>query len=298
MSGAWSNDQLNSLFIYDTTGALILTVTENGITYIAPARRFDMYSGAFQVAAEPSDGSYVQLTTNPALGGVIFIQPVNSAVVGASFFPSTFFVDEQLLSPTNSQPVVAFLSPTVNGQNAAQLVLRGESSAGTDNREFEVDAEQWYANGTAIGTGWVNGGQAGGNFGPIGNTDTIYFTAPQMTYKAGHAYDVRVTGQATVSAAPNRPVWRIRQSSDGATNLGTQAFADGKPHVNTGMHDACFSCKFGIGAADVTTYVVLSMTSASGAFTVTGLSSANQPFQFDIYDIGLASNHPGITIFT
>ncbi len=295
MSGAWSNDQLNALFIYDANGNLILTVTENGIQYIAPARQFDLYTGGFRVSAIPSDGSYTEVTTNPALGGVYFLQPVNSAVVGATFFPAFITVDETLLSATDTQPLLKLASPTVNGQASAQLVINGESSAGTDNSNIELNADQLYSGGRAIGTGWYNGGQAAGNFGPIGNAETIWFVAPQKAYKAGHAYSVVVQGQATVSASPNRPVWRIRQWSDGVANLGTQAFASGKPHVNTAMTDAGFTCKFGIGAADVTTYVALTMTSASGAFTVTGL---NAPFQFDIYDIGLASNHPGVPIFT
>jgi len=300
MSGAWSNDQLNSLFIYDINGNLILTVTETGIAYIVPGRRFDLDATGLLIQPDPADGGHLLLTTDPSLGAVILLKPKDSTVPGATFTArGAAFVGENTLS--GSQPFLSLLSPAVNNLTRARIDLIGESSTGSV-RQIEIEAEEFlstasqnYVNTRAVGTGWFTGAQATGNFGPIGNAETIFLAAPGDIFLANHAYEVVVWGQATVSVAPNRPVWRIRQSSDGTANLGTQVFACGKPHVNTGQHDAGFSCVFGVGAADVGTFMILTVTSASAAFTVTAL---NAPFQFFIRDIGLAADHPGIAIIT
>jgi hypothetical protein len=303
VSGAWSNDQLNSLFIYDVNGNLILTVTETGIAYIAPSRRFDLDTTGLKIQAEPADGGYVQLTTDSSLGAVIFLQIANSAVPGVTFTQTgAVWVDENVFPGNESIPSLNLTSPAVNNLTRSSISLDGESSTSGTPSKVQISTDEVYSialqnynNGRAIGSGWFTGAQATGNFGPIGNAETIFLAAPSEIYLATHAYEVVVWGQATVSVAPNRPVWRIRQSSDGTANLGTQCVVCAKPHVNTGMHDASFTGVFGVGASNVTTFIILTMTSASAAFTVT---AQNSPFQFFIRDIGLAADHPGIALIT
>lgn len=294
MSGAWSNDQLNALYIYNAnTGALIMQVTADGLQYITASRMFTFNTAGLFIQPLPLDGSYLDLTTQANFGGLAFLQPSDSLVAGAVFTSAILYSSRQeaLVAPTHTRPFLVLQSPAVNGLHTGQVICRGQDSASsTDDSYVELIGDQLYTNGSAVGMGWINNAQATNNFGPIGNTETIFIPAQSEVYKANHAYEVRVSGQFTISVSPNRPVFRMRQSADGSTDLGTQIYASGKPAVTTGMHDGGFTCKFKVGAADVTTFICLTMTSASAAFTVTALN--NPPFQFDIYDIGAAANHP------
>lgn len=170
MSGAWSNDQLNSLYIYSaTTGNLILVVNSNGLGIYssatgallmgvtgagmvlnAPNRQYRMDASAFTVSAVPDTGSYIKLTTAPTFGGVEFIQPENSAIVGNAFVPASIFADA-IETLTDSRPHLELISPVIDQTpdlHAAQLLLHGQALlSAADDSFIECAASATQING-------------------------------------------------------------------------------------------------------------------------------------------------------
>lgn len=138
MSGAWSNDQLNSLFIYDTSGNLILRIDQNGMFYEAPQRLFVLGATGFSIKPLPIDGSEAKLTTDSALGGVLFLKPIDSSVAGVSLGPS-FLAAGRDDAATSSRPFLEIFSPAANGLGQSYIILHGQDSgSATDDSYMEV----------------------------------------------------------------------------------------------------------------------------------------------------------------
>lgn len=215
MSGAWSNDQLNSLYIYDaitgnlilvvnsnglgiysaSTGALLMVVTGNGMVLNAPARQFRMDTNAFKITAIPDTGAYLQMTTASGFGGLVFLQPENSSVAGNLFVPASIFVDSDETA-TDSRPYLKLVSPCIDSTpdlHTAQIVLHGQALlSASDDSYVELAATSTQVNGL------LNLGSAG-----AAPEDAIGSTTNGTTASATFVNSLTTTGiHGTTFVAP------------------------------------------------------------------------------------------------
>lgn len=279
-------------------GGGTVRLNAGGLHIEGSGKQFDInISAGFLARLSPDDGSSLAQMYADSIGGHVLTNSAASGL-GNTFTGGSMTSFHDVLGGTADRPVMQIISPAVNSKHTAQVILRGQTSTSSiDNSTVGLQANQLQINGVSVGVGWRDGNGLGSSTGAIGATETIVLDTQFIeTYLAGHAYEVRVSGLCTVSAAPNRPSIRVRQSSDGVSNLGTQIF-NNVPYIGvTGSQQWCgFTCKFKVGAADVSTIICVTLQ-GSAAFTVTGLSSP--PFVMDVYDIGDAANHPNIVTIT
>lgn len=219
----------------------------------------------------------------------LFLTPPNPTPHGGTITGTGGILVDTFVSGVNDQPFTNISAPKVNAKAQSFLTVRSQSLTNAlDDSSIELTAAQFMINGVSVGTGWLDGDGLTANKGPFAAGETTILTSFQQTFKANHAYRVELSGLANVSAFPNRPNIRVRQSTNGTSNLGTQIFNASPGMVSASQQYIGFTCKFIVGAADVTTFIIATMQ-GSGAFTVTALASP--PFTFDIYDIGDAANH-------
>lgn len=87
----------------------------------------------------PDNGAFLNLTAQAGYGGVIFLQPENSAIPATTFNAGQIYSDA-IEAGLNSQPKVQMISPFVNGKATAQIVLFGQTNtSATDNSRMLVE---------------------------------------------------------------------------------------------------------------------------------------------------------------
>jgi hypothetical protein len=134
--------------------------------------------------------------------------------------------------------------------------------------------------------GWVNGAGITTSSGSI-TTETVVITIPSTTYKAGRAYELKVSGNVTPSVSGTSPLLRFRK-----TNAGGQQFDTFRVACNAASsHGAGYSCYFTVGASDVTAAIVLTLT-AGASGTVVMAAAATSPSSLNAYDVGEAGDFP------
>lgn len=245
----------------------------------------------------PVDGASVLLTTGPAFGGALRFTPINATSPGVAMTTANWYVGRNDNGAGDVRPYARIESSAVAGiPNKAQgsVVAYGQNANSALNDSYvDINASRVIANGSEPFKRWVTGASKATAQTPAANTENILLTIPSFTYRANHAYEVVVAMEFSVSAAPNGPIFRIRRDN-GTTPIptGTEIRQTRKPAIATAMHNGDFVCKFTVGAADVTTGLVLSGTSASAGFTFTQLAS---PICYvDVYDMGDAGNNPNV----
>lgn len=247
-----------------------------------------------------SPGGFAQLTTAPAYGGLINLQPIDSIIPLTTFEPSRIYTDADE-SFGDSRPYTVIQSPVIGGSPdlAYSRILVNSQAKLTayDDSYIAFEADQLAVNGRFIGTGWYTGASTTGNVvgGAGSTTETLVLTVPSKTYKRGHAYRVEVNADAFISAgAPNRVLYRFRENWVNAGTPGLQIRATGIPFATNGaQHNADFSAVFTVSTAgDVTATISLTFT-GTAAYTFTQI-----PTLIDIYDIGSNINHPNATVIT
>lgn len=129
--GAWSNDQLNSLYIYSATdGDLILSVTDQGFMFIAPNRSYVMNTNAFNITPIPATGARISMTTVAGFGGILFLQPEDSVVPGVTFASGQVFGARDDSGGVDSRPYTRIVSPAIHGTpnlHTSSVIVRGQS---------------------------------------------------------------------------------------------------------------------------------------------------------------------------
>ena len=255
----WTNDQLNSLYIYSatdgtlilsvtdqglqmfsavtgirdllvndnglgvyssTTGLLLMGVTGNGMVLNAPARKFRMDTSAFTITAIPDTGAYLQMTTASGFGGLIFLQPENSSVVGNLFVPANIFVDSDE-TVTDSRPYLKLTSPCIDSTpdlHTAQVVLHGQALLSASDDSFvELAAASTQVNGLL-------------NLGGAGSTpeDAIGSTSNGTTASATFVNSLTTTGihGTTFVAPPSGAVFVIATCVAGNDTAGDYSVMD------------------------------------------------------------------------
>lgn len=262
---------------------------------VGPDREVDITTGGVYVTDLTAPGAEIQLTTAPAFGGALVITPQDSTVAGVSFQAARIYAGRVDNGGVSSTPYVRVGSPQVQAaplKAASQTRWYGQESGTTDSNSYiEHTATQIYVNSLAVGLGWIGGNSVTVNSAAIGNSETAIMTLPSLVFKAGHAYRMEAIMQFSLSAAPNRPVFRLRENYASAASPGVELGVTGKPGVVVGMEDGSHIMKFvNSTSTDITKALTLTATSQSAGFTVTALGSP--VFTADVYDIGAASNHP------
>lgn len=247
-----------------------------------------------ELIVDGTGSSQIRIYDNPGLG-----QPT------IELTPDAVNVRPALILTDATGGVLPFLtitSPAIPSTNAfAQMQLIGEATdpplivmqSSDFNADFELDvtgkvivSNRIEVGGTDGNVNWVNGTTLTVNSGPITGaaTETVIITLPEYTHKAGRAYKLEVSGLFNVSVSPNRPVWQIRKTNNVGQSLKTADVGA----VNTGQHSVDFACHFTVGGTDVTAELVVTLSSASGTFSVTQLA----PTEVNVYEIGAATNKP------
>lgn len=122
-NGAWSNEQLNEIFVYDAqTGTLILRIDSTGLYY------YNVANGSFfKVAISP----------NPDFDTAVaaYFQPGPSSVPGVVYTtPGYVIAGEYSPSAGVVSPQLALVSPSSTGKADCEIDLVGQSNTSpTDN---------------------------------------------------------------------------------------------------------------------------------------------------------------------
>ncbi len=113
--------------------------------------------------------------------------------------------------------------------------------------------------------------------------ETVVMSLPAFDYKAGRAYEVKITGQFALSAAANQAIFRIRK-----TNAAGQLLADYGRSVSTTVNGTALNLaniNFTVGAAaDVNAVLVLTAQATAG--TVQVFAGAGFPRKVEVWDVG------------
>jgi hypothetical protein len=220
MSGAWSNDQLNSLFIYNPlTGDLLLSIDATGIYFTAP-----IAGAGLKIAATPDTGGYAIIGINLAGGGEILLHPPNSAVAGVTYSSSGFVVASELVnSPTNVQGYTTISSPVITGKSQCFLALVGGSNTSPPEDSYAA----WSAmsqmvgpNNNQMGFGCVYRTNTTSSFNFTATTDTItdVLVETNGVMSAARVYEAEFMGQVKSGTAGDQVGFRL-YAANSATSL-------------------------------------------------------------------------------
>lgn len=218
-NGAWSNDQLNQILVYDVDGTtVILRVDSDGLYY------YNVANGSFfKVAISPFPVDHGAVA--------IFLNPGESSIPGVVYGASAFIIGGELELPGEPGTVAPELfleSPKITGKAAAQFILLGETntSAGVDDSEIDLGAAFIFGlNSNEIGGGTLDegGGYSSNNF----TTTEIaadYSSASYGIMVTTRRYHMQWSGTVQSSAAGDRVGLRLyhgpnQTSLTGATQM-------------------------------------------------------------------------------
>lgn len=269
--------------------------------------------GSFFAGVANGPNGAVAIEAIPGFGGDINIYPLPSNVAGVTWFPANIGAgrDEVSVSPVTTKPYLQITSPGVTtpvNQHSAVLLLRGESSAATNddsNFFFQAQSVSWQttSSGTAGdgGYGWVAGADTTVNLpGVIGSAQVVQLTAvtqggflPQFAPGRAYRVDINLNVETTlVSAAP---VVEVRKASAAGQRFGSWRIG---PTVANFPYGFSASCYFIVGPTAVVSNVIcLSLGGAAGQ-TVKIDALADNPTRIDVYDVGTALSFPNAPVIT
>lgn len=197
-NGAWSNDQLNEIFVYDSqTGTLILRIDSTGLYY------YNVANGSFfkvAVSPFPLDGAAVAAYFQPgpsSVPGVVYDTP--GYVIGGENSPSAGVVS----------PQIAVVSPRITGKTYSEVELIGQSNTSpTDDSTIIFRAA--FLGGTfnnQIGQGTVDDGTVvsytSANF--TGTEIAADYVSERLgTFSTTRSYKMEWTGTVQSSTAGDR----------------------------------------------------------------------------------------------
>lgn len=256
------------------------------VRIVTASRVVEVNSGGLTVTDLTSPGAYAQVTTGPAFGGALELQPANSAVPGVAFEPSRVYARRSDNGVISSVPQTIVQSPNVAGtpdKEQAILNLYGEASDSSSPPIVDF-------NGRAIPV-YLGGADSSTASPAIGNAVTLVLSSGTLPFRAGRAYKATVQCEFVVSVGPNRPLFSLRRSS----TAGPLLRECGKPAISTIQHQGDFSAIF-TASVDTNRSIVFCATTNTAAFTVTILGSPTQVI--DVWEIGDAADYPNCPAIT
>lgn len=128
------------------------------------------------------------------------------------------------------------------------------------------------------------------------STEDIVLTLPSATYKAGRAYNAVHNGQCSLQTSITNSILYFRLRKTNVAGAIVRPFGRATL-VNTQVCAVNQEGIFTVGAADVTTTLVLTMSVPAGS---TGTHNAGAGFQreVNIYDVGAASDYPNAPVLS
>lgn len=202
-NGAWSNDQLNAIFVYDSqTGTLILRIDSTGLYY------YNVANGSFfkvAVSPFPVDGAAVAAFFQPgasSVPGVVYATP--GYVIAGEFSPSAGVVSPRLV----------LVSPGITGKADCEIDLIGQSNtSSTDNSTISFRSAYFTGTfGNEIGQGTVDAGtEASYPSANFTGTEIAadYVSEGQGVFSTTRSYKMEWTGTVQSSVAGDRVGLRI-----------------------------------------------------------------------------------------
>lgn len=265
-------------------GVVLLNSAGLHIEKVGGSSQYDINVNAgFLTRNVPDNGQYTQMYPQSFSSEPQNPTPINGYTVSSGKFYT------QLVGSTET-PLTNVTSPGYGSNHTAVLGLYGQDFASaTDNSKVSLTASTVTVRGGDIGGGWVGGGELTSASPAIGATETLVFSTNIIGFTAGRAYKCEFRGDFTASVANSRPLFHMRESSNGVSITGTQLRATGKPNtLASSQTNGDFDAKFVCTGSNVSTYIALTVM-GSASFTATVLANA----YMDVYDIGVASNFTG-----
>lgn len=202
-NGAWSNDQLNQILVYDPfTGTLILSVDDSGLYYL-----------------NVENGSYFKVTVSPFPvdnGAIaVLLQPGASSVPGVVYATPGYIIGGEFIDPDTPglvAPELVLTSPMITGKKHAVVELFGQTNlSATDDTSIGFEAMYLVGNeGSEMGHGTLDEG---------GGYDSNSFTTTEIAadysnqaygfMSTARRYHMRWTGTMQCTSAGARIGLRI-----------------------------------------------------------------------------------------
>ncbi len=134
----WSNDQLNSIYIYDPlTQDLILSIDSNGFIYRVGDKYYEITTEGIKGRLEPDTGSYIALLPVDVLDGVrLVLQAPPRDGVTPWAQTGRVFADIDDLGGGEAIPWTAVSSPGDSITEVSQIQLYGSASDGSFDPEI------------------------------------------------------------------------------------------------------------------------------------------------------------------
>jgi hypothetical protein len=233
-----------------------------------------------------TNGAYVKIYNFGGVDPLIQLKPAASNV---GDYSQIGFINTSTSNGASNHYGDLVIGPPGFG-SAGFLDIAGDSAEGAKSYAnfFHLDIQK---NSVDMGGGRVTGIDTATSSAAIGNTETVVLTIPSYTYQAGRAYSIEFTGLVVASVAGNMPTMRTRK-----TNPAGQRFTNGSPYCGTtSPTTGDFRSMFTVGASNVTASLVLTIQ-GSATFNATLFGSATTTTSLDVYDIGVAADHPNIPV--
>jgi hypothetical protein len=248
-------------------------------------------------------GAYVDIFAD-SVSGRIVLQPPDSIPPGTTFGAAQIYT----VSPGNQPEFIIdgpYLSPGGAFAELTMTALNGLVSQGSFTAELMTvgDANVLHTNSNVwlpsyritvgpdrneIGRGWIGGIGDTADSAAIGNALTAVLTTGNIVFHANRAYEVRLAGRLTPSAASMAPGMTLTSS------VGTTLHTYGRLSTpTTGEYTMPNSqAVFMVGGSDLTRTISLNLISNTAGQTVTQKARR----WLNIFDIGDASNFPDAAV--
>ena len=263
-SGAWSNDQQNTLFLYDaSTGKLYLRIDSTGLYYMNLA-----------------NGSYFQVQVSPFTidaGAVeIVLQPGTSSVPGVVYDRSAAIIGGELISLNTAGkvwPELVMISPAMVGKGHSVIEMVGQSNtSATDDSSIQFGAAFVFGNsGNEMSQGSYDegGGYTSANFTSTEIAADYINVSEGGLMVSSRRYEGRWHGTAQSTVAGDRIGLRIYSGPNTTSLTGATLLCDyGQVTVPAANVGAPFGVNWGYnGLVAPNTNLILGARRASGTGT-------------------------------
>lgn len=284
--GAWSNDQLNELYIYDpVTGALILSITNAGFYYVVGEATYLIDAQGLKARLTADNGSYAALLPRNAYNGTrLDLQPADYPPGTAWAFPG--YIDAGYITRTGPtyQPSLTIASPAALAADVAEVEVYGRTTDGLIRPAVLFECERMIGRqGGDMGLGtldaWETSPTASLNF--TSATDVIAFNSyafffGNVGFRDYRAYEVTFSGTVQSNAATNRIGLRIYRGPTFNSLVGATLVGDyGQITIaNTSVPQPfSITAMFNGVASDQYAYLAVRRTSGAGTCNIVTMSA-------------------------
>lgn len=279
MTGAWSNDQLNELYIYDpVTGQLILSITNTGFYYVVGEATYLIDAQGLKARLTADNGAYASLIPRTAYNGArLELRPGNYPPA-ATTWPYAGFASAgyDVVTGPNYAPFTVLSSPGLSDNSfvPAQLTLFGQATGGVSRSLAYLYAEEFvgvYQQQIGLGNLIVVPATASFSYNFTSTTDVVAYSLNAVYFgtgfKTNRAYEGEFAGTLRSSTAGDRIGLRLYRGPTFGSLVGATLVADyGQVSAAVAAVDQPFgSIKANFNGVTTDGYFMLAVRRASGA---------------------------------